>query len=129
MCGRSQHWIFYSGKNQRTNLNQKLCCICRRPNHLTKDCFYRNDKPKTGVLNQKKEQRNFSSITRKELKQNKNSAFSATKFNNSLHDKIWILDSGASCHKAKEKIWFDKIILDQKDIHLAGNDMKILSVG
>ena len=29
----------------------------------------------------------------------------------------------------KEKIWFDKIILDQKDIHLAGNDMKILSVG
>ena len=28
-----------------------------------------------------------------------------------------------------EKIWFDKIIPYQKDIHLAGKDSKILSMG
>ena len=30
---------------------------------------------------------------------------------------------------AKKKIWFDEIIPDQKDIHLAGKDSNILSAG
>ena len=74
---------FYSRKNQRPNSNVKLCHICRRPNLLSKDCFYQNNKSKTVVPNQRKEQRNFSNSTRKELKQNENSAFSATRSNNS----------------------------------------------
>ena len=60
--------IFYSRKNRRSNLNVKLCYIYRLPNHLSKDCFYRNNKSKTDVLNQRKKQRNFSNITRKEQK-------------------------------------------------------------
>ena len=54
-CSQGSRMEVVNGrKNQRPNSNVKLCYICRQPNHLSKDCFYLNNKSKTDVPNQEK---------------------------------------------------------------------------
>ncbi|GFW65574.1 retrovirus-related Pol polyprotein from transposon TNT 1-94 [Trichonephila clavipes] len=73
---------------KRKNEKQtRLCYICRKSNHLAKDCYYRNkNSPSTS-------QRNNSSRN--------GHVFTASHREEKLRDNIWILDSGASCHMAK----------------------------
>ncbi|GBM10056.1 Retrovirus-related Pol polyprotein from transposon TNT 1-94 [Araneus ventricosus] len=54
---------------------------------------------------------------------------SASPNEESLCENIWILDSGASCHMAKDRVWFEKIFPERKDIYLAGKDSKIICKG
>ncbi|GFV88615.1 retrovirus-related Pol polyprotein from transposon TNT 1-94 [Trichonephila clavipes] len=44
-------------------------------------------------------------------------------------DNIWILDSGASCHMAKEPVWFKNISPKVMDIYLADKNSKMMSQG
>ncbi|GFS69555.1 retrovirus-related Pol polyprotein from transposon TNT 1-94 [Trichonephila clavipes] len=44
-------------------------------------------------------------------------------------DNIWILDSGASCHIAKEPVWFKNISPEVMDIYLADKNSKMMSQG
>ncbi|GFU23082.1 retrovirus-related Pol polyprotein from transposon TNT 1-94 [Trichonephila clavipes] len=74
---------------KRKNEEQtRLCYICRKSNHLAKDCYYRN-------------KNSPSTSQRKNLSRNGH-VFTASHREEKLCDNIWILDSGASCHMAKE---------------------------
>ncbi|GFT64794.1 retrovirus-related Pol polyprotein from transposon TNT 1-94 [Trichonephila clavipes] len=77
---------FYCKRNNEKQT--RLCYICRKSNHLAKDCYYRNkNSPSTS-------QRNNSSRN--------GHVFTASHREEKLCDNIWILDSGASCHMAKQ---------------------------
>ncbi|GFW29485.1 retrovirus-related Pol polyprotein from transposon RE2 [Trichonephila clavipes] len=101
---------------KRKNEKQtRLCYICRKSNHLAKDCYYRNkNSPSTS-------QRNNSSRN--------GHVFTASYREEKLCDNIWILDSGASCHMAKESMWFKNISPEVMDIYLADKNSKMMSQG
>ncbi|GFT97720.1 retrovirus-related Pol polyprotein from transposon TNT 1-94 [Trichonephila clavipes] len=101
---------------KRKNEKQtRLCYICRKSNHLAKDCYYRNkNSPSTS-------QRNNSSRN--------GHVFTASHREEKLCDNIWILDSGASCHMAKESVWFKNISPEVMDIYLADTNSKMMSQG
>ncbi|GFX99312.1 retrovirus-related Pol polyprotein from transposon TNT 1-94 [Trichonephila clavipes] len=46
-----------------------------------------------------------------------------------LCDNTWILDSGASCHMAKESVWLKNISPEVMDIYLANKHSKMMSQG
>ncbi|GFW14543.1 retrovirus-related Pol polyprotein from transposon TNT 1-94 [Trichonephila clavipes] len=86
-----------------------------KSNHLAKDCYYRNkNSPSTS-------QRNNSSRN--------GHVFTASHREEKLCDNIWILDSGASCHMAKEYVWFKNISPEVMDIYLADKNSKMMSQG
>ncbi|GBN69463.1 Retrovirus-related Pol polyprotein from transposon TNT 1-94, partial [Araneus ventricosus] len=120
--GRSAD-VFYSRKSK--NSGMRLCYVCRRPNHVAKDCFYRNQKESTTTNRRRKVHRNNNSKERNTA----NPVFTAAPNEESLCENIWILDSGASCHMAKDSVWFEKILPERKDIYLAGKDLKIICEG
>ncbi|GFX33253.1 retrovirus-related Pol polyprotein from transposon TNT 1-94 [Trichonephila clavipes] len=101
---------------KRKNEKQtRLCYICRKSNHLAKDCYYRNkNSPSTS-------QRNNSSRN--------GHVFTASHQEEKPCDNIWILDSGASCHMAKEPVWFKNISPEVMDIYLADKNSKMMSQG
>ncbi|GFX69532.1 retrovirus-related Pol polyprotein from transposon TNT 1-94 [Trichonephila clavipes] len=101
---------------KRKNEKQtRLCYICRKSNHLAKDCYYRNkNSPSTS-------QRNNSSRN--------GHVFTASHREEKLCDNIWILDSGASCHMAKQSVWFKNISPEVMDIYLADKNSKMMSQG
>ncbi|GFV05837.1 retrovirus-related Pol polyprotein from transposon TNT 1-94 [Trichonephila clavipes] len=97
-------------KNEKQTI---LCYICRKSNHLAKDCYNRNkNSPSTS-------QRNNSSRN--------GHVFTASHREEKLCDNIWILDSGASCHMAKESVWFKNISPEVMDIYLADKNSKMMS--
>ncbi|GBO00160.1 hypothetical protein AVEN_212419-1 [Araneus ventricosus] len=51
---------------------------------------------------------------------NTNRVFTESANEKNLCENIWILNSGASYHMVKDRIWFEKIIPGTKDIYLAG---------
>ncbi|GFU91176.1 retrovirus-related Pol polyprotein from transposon TNT 1-94 [Trichonephila clavipes] len=55
--------------------------------------------------------------------------FTASHREEKLCDNIWILDSGASCHMAKETVWFKNISPEVMDIYLADPNSKMMSQG
>nr|GBN20086.1 Retrovirus-related Pol polyprotein from transposon TNT 1-94 [Araneus ventricosus] len=120
--GRSAD-VFYSRKSK--NSGMRLCYVCRRPNHVAKDCFYRNQKESTTSSQRRKVHRYNNSKERNTA----NPVFTASPNEESLCENIWILDSGASCHMAKDRVWFEKIFPERKDIYLAGKDLKIICEG
>ncbi|GBN25648.1 Retrovirus-related Pol polyprotein from transposon TNT 1-94 [Araneus ventricosus] len=120
--GRSAD-VFYSRKSK--NSGMRLCYVCRRPNHVAKDCFYRNQKESTTTSRRRKVHRNNNSKERNTA----NPVFTASPNEESLCENIWILDSGASCHMAKDRVWFEKIFPERKYIYLAGKDSKIICKG
>ncbi|GBN26868.1 Retrovirus-related Pol polyprotein from transposon TNT 1-94, partial [Araneus ventricosus] len=120
--GRSAD-VFYSRKSK--NSGMRLCYVCRRPNHVAKDCFYRNQKESTTTSRRRKVHRNNNSKERNTA----NPVFTASPNEESLCENIWILDSGASCHMAKDRVWFEKIFPERKYIYLAGKDSKIICEG
>ncbi|GFV17824.1 retrovirus-related Pol polyprotein from transposon TNT 1-94 [Trichonephila clavipes] len=98
---------------KRKNEKQtRLCYICRKSNHLAKDCYYRNKKNSQSTMrNNSSEMNTYLQLRRK------------------LGDSIWILDSGASCHMAKEPVWFKNISPEVMDIYLADKNSKMMSQG
>ncbi|GFT33127.1 retrovirus-related Pol polyprotein from transposon TNT 1-94 [Trichonephila clavipes] len=109
MDGINPEAFYCKRKNEKQT---RLCYICRKSNHLAKDCYYRNkNSPSTG-------QRNYSSRN--------GHVFTASHREEKLCDNIWILDSGASCHMAKESVWFKNI---SYDIYLADKNSKMMSQG
>jgi hypothetical protein len=119
--------VLYSRKNR--NSTQRLCYICRRPNHLARDCFYRNKNSKNYVPNNKQNNRTRQNMDYSSKKQNASSAFTVSEEKSEQFDNIWILDSGASCHMSKNRIWFDKIKPEVKYILQAGKNSKMISEG
>ncbi|GBM66515.1 hypothetical protein AVEN_246919-1 [Araneus ventricosus] len=88
--------VFYSRKYK--NSGMRLCYVCRQPNHVVKDCFYRNQKESTTSSQRRKVHRYNNSKERNTA----NPVFTASPNEESLCENIWILDSGASCHMAKD---------------------------
>ncbi|GBN58995.1 hypothetical protein AVEN_182951-1 [Araneus ventricosus] len=84
--------VFYSRKYR--NSGMRLGYICRRTNHVAKDCFHRNEKESVTSNQRRKVHRNTNS---KEWNVS-NHVFTAEKC---LSKNIWISDSGASCHMVK----------------------------
>ncbi|GFW67084.1 retrovirus-related Pol polyprotein from transposon TNT 1-94 [Trichonephila clavipes] len=106
-----KHFIVREKNEKRT----RLCYICRKSNNLAKDCYYRNkNSPSTS-------QRNNSSRN--------GHVFTASHREEKPCDNIWILDSGASCHMAKEPVWFKNISPEVMDIYLADKNSKMISQG
>ncbi|GFX15248.1 retrovirus-related Pol polyprotein from transposon TNT 1-94 [Trichonephila clavipes] len=106
---------FYCKRERKNEKQTRLCYICRKSNHLAKDCYYRNkNSPSTS-------QRNNSSRN--------GHVFTASHREEKLCDNIWILDSGASCHMAKESVWFKNISPEVMDIYLADKNSKMMSQG
>ncbi|GFS83706.1 retrovirus-related Pol polyprotein from transposon TNT 1-94 [Trichonephila clavipes] len=98
---------------KRKNEKQtRLCYICRKSNHLAKDCYYRNKNTHSPSTSQ----RNNSSRN--------GHVFTASHREEKPCDNIWILDSGASCHMAKEPVWFKNISPEVMDIYLADKNSK-----
>ncbi|GFV30547.1 retrovirus-related Pol polyprotein from transposon TNT 1-94 [Trichonephila clavipes] len=58
-----------------------------------------------------------------------NEAFYSSHREEKLCDNIWILDSGAYCHMAKESVWFKNISPEVMDIYLADKNSKMMSQG
>ncbi|GBM86130.1 hypothetical protein AVEN_75405-1 [Araneus ventricosus] len=54
--------VFYSRKYK--NSGMRLCYVCRRPNHVAKDCFYRNQKESVTSSQRRKVHRNNNSKER-----------------------------------------------------------------
>ncbi|GBM67049.1 hypothetical protein AVEN_214380-1 [Araneus ventricosus] len=75
---------FYSRKYRNSSL--RLGYICRRPNHVAKDCFYGNKKESVSSNQRRKVHRNTNS---KEWN-TANHVFTAEE---NLSENIWILDS------------------------------------
>ncbi|GFU15087.1 retrovirus-related Pol polyprotein from transposon TNT 1-94 [Trichonephila clavipes] len=99
---------------KRKNEKQtRLCYICRKSNHLAKDCYYRNKNSQV----QAKETILLEMDTYLQLPIEKKKPC----------DNIWILDSGASCHMAKEPVWFKNISPEVMDIYLADKNSKMMS--
>ncbi|GFU00612.1 retrovirus-related Pol polyprotein from transposon TNT 1-94 [Trichonephila clavipes] len=109
---------FYS---RRKNEKQtRFCYICRKPNHQAKDCYYRNkNSPSTSQRN----------ITQRNNSSKNGHVFTASHREEKLCDNTWILDSGASCHMAKESVWFKNINPKVMDIYLADKNSKMMSQG
>ncbi|GFU65690.1 retrovirus-related Pol polyprotein from transposon TNT 1-94 [Trichonephila clavipes] len=101
---------------KRKNEKQtRLCYICRKSNHLAKDCYYRNkNSPRTNQRN------NYS---------RNGHVYTSSHLEEKPCDNIWILDSGASCHMAKEPVWFKNISPEVMDIYLADKNSKMMSQG
>ncbi|GFX99590.1 retrovirus-related Pol polyprotein from transposon TNT 1-94 [Trichonephila clavipes] len=100
--------------------NKPDCYICRKPNHQAKDCYYRNkNSPSTSQRN----------ITQRNNSSRNGHVFTASHREEKLCDNAWILDSGASCHMAKESVWFKNISPEVMDIYLADKNSKIMSQG
>ncbi|GFY34755.1 retrovirus-related Pol polyprotein from transposon TNT 1-94 [Trichonephila clavipes] len=112
MDGINSEAFYCKRKNEKQT---RLCYICRKSNHLAKDCYYRNkNSPSTS-------QRNNSSRN--------GHVFTASHREEKPCDNIWILDSGASCHMAKEPVWFKNISPEVMDIYLADKNSKMMSQG
>ncbi|GBN54982.1 hypothetical protein AVEN_267611-1, partial [Araneus ventricosus] len=92
--------VFYSRKYK--NSGMRLCYICRRPNHVAKECFYRNQRESATSNQRRKVHHNNNSKERNTA----NPVFTASPNEESLCENIWILDSGVSCHMAKDRIRF-----------------------
>ncbi|GFW20755.1 retrovirus-related Pol polyprotein from transposon TNT 1-94 [Trichonephila clavipes] len=109
---------FYS---RRKNEKQtRLCYICRKPNHLVKDCYYGNKNSPSTI------QRN---ITQRNNSSRNHHVFTASHREEKLCDITWILNSGASCNMAKESMWFKNISPEVMDIYLADKNSKMMSQG
>ncbi|GFS75902.1 retrovirus-related Pol polyprotein from transposon TNT 1-94 [Trichonephila clavipes] len=73
-------------------------------------------------------------ISQRNIPQRNNSSknrhvFTASHREEKLCDNTWILDSGASCHMAKESVWFKNISPEVMDIFLADKNSKMMSQG
>ncbi|GFW97294.1 retrovirus-related Pol polyprotein from transposon TNT 1-94 [Trichonephila clavipes] len=80
-----------------------------------KDCYYRNkNSPSTSQRNNSSRNGHVLTASHREEKP---------------CDNIWILDSGASCHMAKEPVWFKNISPEVMDIYLADKNSKMMSQG
>ncbi|KAF8785996.1 hypothetical protein HNY73_011476 [Argiope bruennichi] len=115
--------VFYSRKNRSSNV--RLCYICKRPNHIAKDCFYKNkNTSRSAPCNENNQRRNTQHHANQLTKQRSisDNVFTTSHQKESLNDEVWLLDSGASCHMAKDSMWFEEIILETKNIYLAGKD-------
>ncbi|KAF8770370.1 Retrovirus-related Pol polyprotein like [Argiope bruennichi] len=89
--------VFYSRENKSSGV--RLCYICRRPNHIAKDCFYRNkNASRVPPCNENNQRRNAQHRANQSTKRRSVSdVFTTSHQEESLSDKIWLLDSGASC--------------------------------
>ncbi|GFT06032.1 retrovirus-related Pol polyprotein from transposon TNT 1-94 [Trichonephila clavipes] len=57
-----------------------------------------------------------------------NEAFYSSHREEKLCDNIWILDSGASCHIAKQSVWFKNISPEVMDIYLADKELEMFQL-
>ncbi|XP_055924564.1 uncharacterized protein LOC129956659 [Argiope bruennichi] len=91
---------------------------CYSPTNA-KDCFYRNkNASRSAPCNENNQRRNAQHRANKSTKRRSVSdVFTTSHQEESLSDKIWLLDSGASCHMAKDSVWFEKIIPETRDIY------------
>ncbi|GFU70845.1 retrovirus-related Pol polyprotein from transposon TNT 1-94, partial [Trichonephila clavipes] len=104
---------FYS--RRKGEKQTRLCYICRKSNHLAKGCYLTN--------------KNSPSINQRNNSSRNGHVFTASHREEELCDNIWILDSGASCHMAKESVWFKNISPEVMDIYLADKNSKLMSQG
>ncbi|GFU73723.1 retrovirus-related Pol polyprotein from transposon TNT 1-94 [Trichonephila clavipes] len=112
MDGINSEAFYCKRKNEKQT---GLCYICRKSNHLAKDCYYRN--------------KNSPSTSQRSISSRNGHVFIASHRKEKLCDNIWILDSGASCHMAKESVWFKNISTEVMDIYLADKNSKMMSQG
>ncbi|GFW05983.1 retrovirus-related Pol polyprotein from transposon TNT 1-94 [Trichonephila clavipes] len=110
---------FYS--RRKNEKHARLCYICRKANHLSKDCYYRN---KNSLNNTS--QRN---ITQRSNSSRNGHVFTVSHREEKLCDNTWIADSGTSCHIAKESVWFKNISLEVMDIYLADKNFTMVCQG
>ncbi|GFV19623.1 retrovirus-related Pol polyprotein from transposon TNT 1-94 [Trichonephila clavipes] len=105
---------------EKNEKQTRLCYMCRKSNHQAKDCYYRNkNSPSTSQRN----------ITQRNNSSRNGHVFTASHREEELCDNTWILNSGASCHMAKESVWFKNISSEVIDIYLADKNFKMMSQG
>ncbi|GFW07620.1 retrovirus-related Pol polyprotein from transposon TNT 1-94 [Trichonephila clavipes] len=105
---------------EKNGKQTRLFYICRKQSHQAKDCYNKNkNSPSTSQRN----------ITQRNNSSRNGHVFTASHQEEKLCDNTWILDSGTSCHMAKESVWFKNISPEVMDIYLADKDSKMMSQG
>ncbi|GFX67854.1 retrovirus-related Pol polyprotein from transposon TNT 1-94 [Trichonephila clavipes] len=99
---------FYS--KRKSEKQTTLCYVCRKSNPLVKDCYYRN--------------KNSPSTSQRSNSSRNGHVFTASHREEKLCDNTWTLDSVASCHMAKESVWFKNISPEVIDSYLADKILK-----
>ncbi|GFW90133.1 retrovirus-related Pol polyprotein from transposon TNT 1-94 [Trichonephila clavipes] len=74
-------------------------------------------------------QEHSSSTSQRNNSSRNGHVFTASHLEEKLSDNTWILDSGASCHMAKESVWFKNISPEVMDIYLTDKNSKMMSQG
>lgn len=126
--------VFYSKKNKKI----RLCYICRKPNHIAKNCYHRKTTGGSDHQNNRsvgygasKHRVNFT-----ECETKGKSKFALNSSDDDDHEaaatdetRIWILDSGASTHMARDLFWFETLDGQITEIHQAGKFSNLCSQG
>lgn len=128
----------YAAKGSHKKNNKKRCYVCGRMGHLSKDCYYRKDKPVQGASdNNRKNKRDYNKGS---LDKNANCAsedrvdfatFQA--FNASTSPRLkgnkWIIDSGCTSHMTFNRSYFIEFKPIEGKVYLAGRNNVLESKG
>lgn len=114
---------FRGGRGRgKTSRGRPVCQLCRKPGHLSANCYYRFDKNYMGQPPEENNQNNFTSQS--------HSAFIASP--HTTQDPEWYFDSGVSNHVTHDSNRFQEITgNDGKSALTVGNGekMKIVASG
>lgn len=115
-------------KNYNQKQHNKKCSICKKNNHIEKECFFKNKICSfCKKSNHKEENCFFRNKTLKPYKQNKNSYIAFMSERKRNENKNFIVDSGSTCHMTNNRKILSKIVKQDSNISVAKKNEQLIS--